>query len=623
MRIVNIDLSQDEIQPKKIFGGYAKEHKETELAVTLPQRLITEDIAYYYFEFQTIYGNHLVSPSIPKDEITNNTVKLFLWEQLIPQAGDLIFCVTAVQKDADGAISVKGKTASCILQILNSPNGENEIINPTATKEELQTMIDALISEEVDTVTKKIGLMTFKGVTSSSNLPTENVNMGDAYYLFEKNALAVAYVYNGTVTWFKTAEIPRNFDFNDFTDIIKYRAVLSQFQTLPASNVKKGDAYLLTKDFTDVNSMAVAITNTSDDGHNEWRFLNAGYKTNNIGYLYNENLEPVQKICYRSIPTKNVVFDKAVVGDKKAFNGIVTLQEIVQNGDYYTLKFDNKENSNLYTPSFGAGESIPENIFKGENNTDHLTNILNAYGYSAAGFNNTQDDTQVGALKVMADTTANQNVMGATFLYRCFTKTINVRPNRVYELSFDFALPNNAPFNGKTEYSALPLMNNLTVCGEEYLISPGSGNSVHYKQVGNTFVIDKDYYTQVPCDMWFPKNETETYDKNGTEYKTIKLKFNSGNCQTIHICFAFQLGDKIIPDYSNIPITKFKNFRLVNVTNEKSAQFQCDIPKKYFESEDIKEGNRFYFKRGTVIDYGTEKAAYTSVGYLAEFGKIN
>ena len=105
MRTINIDLSQDETHPQKIFGGYAKEHNETELVVTLPTRIISEDIAYYYFEFQTIYRTHLASPNIPKNELTNNTVKLTLWEQLMPQAGDLIFCVTAVQKDADGAIS--------------------------------------------------------------------------------------------------------------------------------------------------------------------------------------------------------------------------------------------------------------------------------------------------------------------------------------------------------------------------------------------------------------------------------------------------------------------------------------------------------------------------------------
>ena len=268
MRTINIDLSRDETHPQKIFGGYAKEHNETELVVTLPTRIISEDIAYYYFEFQTIYGTHLASPNIPKNELTNNTVKLTLWEQLMPQAGDLIFCVTAVQNDADGAINVKGKTASCILQILNSPNGEDEVLNPASTKEELQTMVDALVSEEVNTEIKKVGIMTFKGVISSSALPTENIKMGDTYYLLDKNAFASAWISSdgSGLTWFKTAEVPGYLNLNK---CMTFKGIRFPQQGLPTGSVWYGDTYFIGNEPNDKNGY-YATAYVSDTGTVTW-----------------------------------------------------------------------------------------------------------------------------------------------------------------------------------------------------------------------------------------------------------------------------------------------------------------------------------------------------------------
>lgn len=146
MRIINIDLSQDAHCSQKIFGGYAREHNETQLVVKLPERMIRTDISYYYIEFQTILGEHIVSPSIYINELIDGSkISITLWEQLIPSAGDLSFCVTAVNLAQDDTITIKGKSSPCTLQILKSPTGENTLIDISSTKEDLQKAIDEAI----------------------------------------------------------------------------------------------------------------------------------------------------------------------------------------------------------------------------------------------------------------------------------------------------------------------------------------------------------------------------------------------------------------------------------------------------------------------------------------------
>ena len=45
MREIYIDLSNDNyLQQPKVFGGYEGEHNEKKLIVTLPSRLLTNDI---------------------------------------------------------------------------------------------------------------------------------------------------------------------------------------------------------------------------------------------------------------------------------------------------------------------------------------------------------------------------------------------------------------------------------------------------------------------------------------------------------------------------------------------------------------------------------------------------
>lgn len=151
MRIINIDLSQDTRCPQKVFGGNAREHNESKLVVKLPERMLRDDISYYYFEFQTVLGEHIVSPNIYKNELSDgNKISVTLWEQLLPFAGDLNFCVNAVDLAEDSTITIKGKTSICALQILKSPTGEDALIDVNSTKDELQEVIDKALQDAKD-----------------------------------------------------------------------------------------------------------------------------------------------------------------------------------------------------------------------------------------------------------------------------------------------------------------------------------------------------------------------------------------------------------------------------------------------------------------------------------------
>lgn len=152
MREIHIDLSSDNhLQQLKVFGGYVGEHKETKLVVTLPSRLLTNDISYYYFDFQTALDEHITSPNIYKRELVDgNKVTILLWEQLLPTEGNLTFCVSATQTKSNGDFILKGKTLTCYLQILKSPTGEETTINVDSTKEDLQQAIDSALQTAKD-----------------------------------------------------------------------------------------------------------------------------------------------------------------------------------------------------------------------------------------------------------------------------------------------------------------------------------------------------------------------------------------------------------------------------------------------------------------------------------------
>lgn len=192
MRIINIDLSQDTRCPQKVFGGNAREHNESKLVVKLPERMLRDDISYYYFEFQTVLGEHIVSPNIYKNELSDgNKISVALWEQLLPFAGDLNFCVNAVNLAEDNTITIKGKTSICALQILKSPTGDDALIDVSSTKEDLQKAIDDGINE----VIKKgiiVGQKTPNGGEIFSTYEGENANkaLSTASSAFGQNNIA-------------------------------------------------------------------------------------------------------------------------------------------------------------------------------------------------------------------------------------------------------------------------------------------------------------------------------------------------------------------------------------------------------------------------------------------------
>lgn len=169
MRTINIDLSSDQHIPQRIFGGYAGEHNESNLVVSLPVRMISEDIYCYYFEFQTTAGEHIVSPDIFPNKLSDGSkISINLWEQLVPFSGDLRFCVTAVLHDADGNIAVKGKTAMCTLQIFKSPVGEDTLLDAKSNKEALEEILEESMKGYADIQTTVY--------PSSSVLSIDNVN---------------------------------------------------------------------------------------------------------------------------------------------------------------------------------------------------------------------------------------------------------------------------------------------------------------------------------------------------------------------------------------------------------------------------------------------------------------
>lgn len=225
MRYVKIDLSSDQNYPQRVFGGYAGEHNETKLIVTLPSRMVSEDVSYYYFDFHTVYNEQITSPNIYEVN-EDSSVSILIWGQLIDSPGDLTFDVSAIKEDNSGNIKVIGKTTKITLQIKGELSAEPVLIDVEKNKELLQESLNALSTkllaedakiqtalnneitraqtaegnrytksetynrEEIDQ--KVAGAFKFKGEVESKNkLPTD-ASEGDVYQVGEKE-----YAWNG------------------------------------------------------------------------------------------------------------------------------------------------------------------------------------------------------------------------------------------------------------------------------------------------------------------------------------------------------------------------------------------------------------------------------------------
>ena len=170
-------------------------------------------------------------------------------------------------------------------------------------------------------------LMTFKAIIVSSNLPTENVAWGDTYYLLDKNVFAVAYVYNGTVTWFETAEIPNNLD---LTKCMTFKGVRFPQQGLPTDDVYYGDTYFVRNGPTDVNGY-YAVAHVAD-GTVTW------FKTQSI--TVDSELSPTSKNPVQGKTILTAINNRSFW--QKAANNITIEEEaesqaITLNGNYYEL----------------------------------------------------------------------------------------------------------------------------------------------------------------------------------------------------------------------------------------------------------------------------------------------
>lgn len=145
MRTIEIDLSTD--NNIQIFGGYQGEHNESELIVTLPSRLISPEISYYYFDFETPIGEHISSVNITISNVINNKISIKLWKQLVAHYGLLKFCVVAAKLHEDETIECKGKTAMQTLIINKSPSGQPKDIDAKDNIENIHKAINDALNE--------------------------------------------------------------------------------------------------------------------------------------------------------------------------------------------------------------------------------------------------------------------------------------------------------------------------------------------------------------------------------------------------------------------------------------------------------------------------------------------
>lgn len=140
MRIVNIDLSNDTPISDLIFCGYVGEHNETQIVVTLPTSMLSNDIDFYNFEFTTTFGEYVKSDNIPFDDLFSGKLLYFLSDDFTKTSGTLTLCVAAIKNN-----SIVAKTQSVSLSILNEVKGNSDLLNVSETQEELQASIEAAL----------------------------------------------------------------------------------------------------------------------------------------------------------------------------------------------------------------------------------------------------------------------------------------------------------------------------------------------------------------------------------------------------------------------------------------------------------------------------------------------
>lgn len=153
MREIVIDLSQNNVSCPPFFGGYEGEHKNTKLSIVLPPELLPANIdqaVQYKFLFQTSIGELIPSPYITTEEITDDTISIILWGQLLKHRGILIGCVVAVS-DSGEEVELIAKTPSFKLKIGDSPTGVDVIVDTTENRDFISEIVESYLIAHMKT----------------------------------------------------------------------------------------------------------------------------------------------------------------------------------------------------------------------------------------------------------------------------------------------------------------------------------------------------------------------------------------------------------------------------------------------------------------------------------------
>ncbi len=153
MREIVIDLSQNNVSCPPFFGGYEGEHKNTKLSIVLPPELLPANIdqaVQYKFLFQTSIGELIPSPYITTEEITDDTISIILWGQLLKHRGILIGCVVAVS-DSGEEVELIAKTPSFKLKIGDSPTGVDVIVDTTENRDFISEIAESYLIAHMKT----------------------------------------------------------------------------------------------------------------------------------------------------------------------------------------------------------------------------------------------------------------------------------------------------------------------------------------------------------------------------------------------------------------------------------------------------------------------------------------
>ncbi len=118
MRVLYFDLSSDSPLPLHSFGGFEGEHNETEVRLTLPERMLTQGAVYYVVLETAKQGETIFSAPLPLEE---GSLTLLLPKQAMV-APKLSLYAAAYRKEGEALVRI-AKSGKVILDIKNPETG--------------------------------------------------------------------------------------------------------------------------------------------------------------------------------------------------------------------------------------------------------------------------------------------------------------------------------------------------------------------------------------------------------------------------------------------------------------------------------------------------------------------